>query len=114
MAVKTEIWVMGHLRRCFGAGLTGVVARRGAAEAGAVFVRVVVGRGEVRLFAPAPGPAYDEEGRRTWIEPLGGAAVAEEEAGRFLERQVSFDPDVWILDIDDPKGEGLLDVPPRR
>ncbi len=110
MSVKTEIWVKGHLRRCFAAGLTGVVARKGSEEAGAVFVRVTRARGEVRVFAPAPGPAYDEEGRRRWTEPLGSEGVSEEEADRYFARQVSFDPDAWILDIDDPKGEGLLDL----
>lgn len=111
MSVKTEIWVKGHLRRCFAAGLTGVVARRGAAEAGAVFVKVTLAAGAVRLLAPAAGPAYDEEGGRNWEFPLGRAPLKPDDIDRFLERRIAFDPDIWILDIDDPGGTGLLDVP---
>lgn len=110
MSLKSEIWVQAHLRRCFAAGLSGVVARRGAQEAGAVYVKVTVARGQTRLFGPAPGPAYDEHGRRRWVEPLGPEPVAEAEADRFLARQASFDPDIWILDIDDPLGGGLLEA----
>lgn len=110
MAVKTEIWVKGHLRRCFAAGLTGVVARRGAEEAGSVFVKVTLPDGTGRLMAPAPGPAYDGLGRRRWIEPLGSGPLATDDIDRFLSRQIAFDPDVWILDIDDPGGTGLLDL----
>lgn len=109
MAVKTEIWVKAHLRRCFAAGLTGVVARRGAEEAGSVFVKVTLPSGMGRVMAPAPGPAYDALGDRRWIEPLGSTPVAMEDIDRFLARQVAIDPDVWILDIDDPSGTGLLE-----
>jgi hypothetical protein len=111
MSVKTEIWVKGHLRRCFIAGLTGVVARRGAAEAGAVFVKVTLAAGAARLLAPAAGPAYDEDGGRNWEFPLGREPLKPDDIDRFLDRQIAFDPDIWILDIDDPGGTGLLDMP---
>jgi hypothetical protein len=55
MSLKTEIWVKAHLRRCFAAGLTGVVARRGAPEAGSVFVKVTLPDGTGRVLAPAAG-----------------------------------------------------------
>jgi hypothetical protein len=111
MSVKTEIWVKGHLRRCFAAGLTGVVARRGAAEAGAVFVKVTLAAGSARLLAPAAGPAYDDNGARRWEFPLGREPSKPDDIDRFLDRQIAFDPDIWILDIDDPGGTGLLDMP---
>lgn len=111
MAVKTEIWVKAHLRRCFAAGLTGVVARRGAAEAGVVFVKVTLPGGMGRVLAPAAGPTYGEDGGRRWAAPLGNGPVPQDDVDRFLARQIAFDPDIWILDIDDPGGTGLLDPP---
>ena len=113
MSVKTEIWVKAHLRRCFAAGLTGVVARRGAAEAGSVFVKVTLPGGTGRVLAPAAGPAYDEDGSRRWVELLGSEPVQLDDIDRFLARQIAFDPDIWILDIDDPAGTGLLEQPSK-
>jgi hypothetical protein len=110
MAVKTAIWVAAHLRRCFGQGLTGVVARRGAPEAGSVFVRVTLRDGGINFYGPAPGPAFDEHGRRRFHRR---ASVTMEESrvvDAMLAREVRFDPDIWILDIDDPAGGGLLDT----
>ena len=109
MAVRTEIWVKAHLRRCFATGLAGVVARRGAEEAGAVFVKVTRARDAVLLFGPAPGPSYDDQGQRRWIMPLGPEPATAEAVETFLARQAAFDPDLWILDIDDPRGNGLLE-----
>ena len=28
----------------------------------------------------------------------------------MIAREVRFDPDLWVLDIDDPAGSGLLDA----
>jgi hypothetical protein len=111
MSLKTEIWVKAHLRRCFAAGLTGVVARRGAPEAGAVFVKITLPEGTGRVLAPAPGPSYGADGERLWVAPLGNDPVQQEDIDRFLARQTAVDPDIWILDIDDPGGTGLLGAP---
>jgi hypothetical protein len=108
MAVKTEIWVKAHLRTCFAAGLTGVVAKRGADEAGAVYIQVFTEPDRVVLRAPAPGPTYDEAGHRQWSYPLGETPVTAAEARAYLDRQATIDRDIWILDIDDPAGSGLL------
>ncbi len=108
--LKSEIWVKAHLRRCFSAGLTAVVANRGAPEAGAIYVLVTLAADQTRVFAPAPGPAYNEKGQRTWSQPLGVSPATAEKVSEYLARQKSFDPDIWIIDIDDRQGTGLLDL----
>lgn len=108
MSLKTAIWVSAHLRRCHAEGLTGVVARHGADEAGALIVRVVLRDQRVMLYGPPPGPAYDEIGQRRW-RALTPAPVDAAEAEARIRREVSFDPDLWVVDIDDPAGKGLLD-----
>ena len=108
--LKSEIWVKAHLRRCFTAGLTAVVANKGAPEAGAIYVQVTMSPHEVRVFAPAPGPAYNDEGKRNWVQPLGEVPVNVEAATEYFTRQKSFDPDIWIIDIDDRRGTGLLEL----
>jgi len=108
--LKSEIWVKAHLRRCFAAGLTAVIANKGAPEAGAVYVQVTISSQLVRVFAPAPGPAYNDDGARNWSQPLGELPVKVEAANTYFARQLSFDPDIWIIDIDDPQGTGLLET----
>jgi len=108
--LKSEIWVKAHLRRCFSAGLTAVVANRGAPEAGAVYVLVTIAADQTRVFAPAPGPTFNEQGLRTWSQPLGSTPATAEKVREYLARQKSFDPDIWIIDIDDRDGTGLLDL----
>ena len=54
MRLKSSIWVAAYLRRCQTEGIFGAVRRRGAEEAGAVFVKVATLDGSAMLYAPAP------------------------------------------------------------
>jgi hypothetical protein len=110
MSVKSVIWVKGHLRLCNTMGLPAMLIKRGAEEAGSVYVKINRLDGRVLLMGPAPGPAYDERGRRRWIRLLAGGEVTEREAETYLERLRAIDPDIWIIEIEDAAGLGLLDL----
>ena len=108
MSLKSGIWVDAHIRRCQAQGLMAFLVKRGAEEAGAVYVRAIMPGGLARLFGPAPGPAYNEEGLRSFALPLGQAPVRESQTQEYLDRQRQYDPDIWLLDVEDPEGYALL------
>lgn len=109
MSVKTEIWVSAYLRRCFANNLFGAVMRRGAAEAGALYVIADLLDGRVQLYGPPPGPVYGEDGERRWVALL-RAPAPRAEALAVLERRRKYDPDLWIVDIEDRQGTALLNI----
>ena len=49
-----------YLRRCQTEGVFGAVRRRGAEEAGAVFVKVALLDGNAMLYIPAPQTVYED------------------------------------------------------
>jgi len=105
--VTSEIWVQAFIRRCQLMGLAPVLVRRGAREAGTIFLTLYDGPRQARLLGPPPGPVHDASGERTWWQPLGAAPVDEAEIAQYLARQTSFDPDIWIVDVDDGRGQAL-------
>ena len=111
MRLKSAIWVAAYLRRCQTEGVFGAVRRRGAEEAGAVFVKVATLDGNAMLYAPAPQTFYDES-RPT--ERLFAAAssqpVAEQSVEERLAKEIRFDPDVWIVETEDRAGRHFLDL----
>jgi hypothetical protein len=107
LSLKTEIWVSGYLRRCFVENLFGAVLRKGAAEAGAIYIIADMLDGRVRLYGPPPGPAYGETGDRRWSE-LTPKPVSRLFALEMLQRKQKIDPDLWIVDIEDRSGVALL------
>ena len=112
MRLKTALWVAAYLRRCQVEGVFGAVRRRGAEEAGAVFVRVNRLDGTSDLFGPAPQSAFEaaEVAARAFSPCLARFAAPDADVEGYVARQVKFDPDVWIVEIEDRAGRNFLDV----
>jgi len=111
MRLKSAIWVAAYLRRCQTEGIFGAVRRRGAEDAGAVFVKLALLDGRARLFTPAPQTAYDESRpvERIFV-PISPEPVAEQVVEERIAKEVRFDPDVWIIEIEDRAGRHFLDL----
>lgn len=112
MRLKSGIWVAAYLRRCNVEGVFAAVRRRGAEEAGAVFILVNRLDGSATLYGPASQSLFDEAqpSDRMFTAVLGGQApvpVADAE-GRII-REVKFDPDVWLIEVEDRAGRHFLD-----
>lgn len=108
MSVKSAIWVYAHLRRCNASGLFATLAKRGAEEAGSIYVRVDRLDGTGLLLGPAPGPAHDDRGERRWVKLVGAAPVSGQLIDDYLRRVRSIDPDIWIIEIEDRHGTAML------
>ncbi|HEX5778383.1 MAG TPA: DUF1491 family protein [Xanthobacteraceae bacterium] len=111
MRLKSAIWVSAYIRRCHLEGAFAVVRRRGAEEAGAIFVKVSKLDGTAALFAPAPQSEFDEArpGDRRFA-PVVPGFVADADIEKRLERELKFDPDFWIVEVEDRAGRHFLDV----
>lgn len=106
--LRSDFFVTAHLRRCQVEGLDAALRRRGAAEAGAIWVKVDRLDRTARLYGPAPQALLDESAERLFAPVLVDVPSADVEAR--LSREIAFDPDLWIVEIDDRAGRCLLDL----
>jgi hypothetical protein len=109
MRLKAEIWVRAYMRRCAAEGAPAVLVRRGDADAGAIYVKVSRLDGTARLFGPAPAGLDEQGADRRWVPVLGTPSPSESDCDTYLERQIAFDPDIWIVAVEDPHGRHFLD-----
>ncbi|MGC1356519.1 MAG: DUF1491 family protein [Xanthobacteraceae bacterium] len=112
MRLKTSLWAAAYLRRCDVEGVSAVVRRRGADDAGAVFVRVNRLDGTSDLFGPAPQSSFEaaEGAARAFSPSLATATVPDARVEEYLARQMKFDSDLWIIEVEDRAGRNFLDV----
>lgn len=110
MRLRADFWVSAYLRRCDIEGISAVRRRRGAAEAGAVYVKLDCLDGRVALYGPAPQTEVDREGERVFIRLHKDEWIAPPDAEARLAREIGFDADIWIVDIEDRGGRTLLDL----
>ena len=99
------------MRRCQTAGIFGAVRRRGAEEAGAVFVKVALLDGNAMLYVPAPQRVYDDSRPIERIfTPTSPEPVPEASVEERLVKEIRFDPDAWIVETEDKAGRHFLDL----
>src|SRR3977135_393110 len=111
MRLKSSIWVAAYLRRCQTEGIFGAVRRRGAEEAGAVFVKVALLDGNAMLYVPAPQTVYDDSRPIERIfAPTSPEPVPEASVEDRLVKEIRFDPDAWIVETEDKAGRHFLDL----
>jgi hypothetical protein len=107
MRIKSEIWVKAYLRRCQGQGVPAVVARRGDESAGAIYICINRLDRTVTLYGPAP-VGLESDTERRWVSCFAAGLIAEAEAVSYLARQIKFDSDIWILEVEDRAGRHFL------
>ena len=108
--LRSDIWVSAYLRRCAVEGAAAYLRRRGAAEAGAIFIKIDRLDGVCAVYAPAPQSeareGYDRLFARVhkddWIDPA--------DAEARLAREQKFDSDLWIVEVEDREGRCFLDL----
>ncbi len=111
--VTSDFFVAAYVRRRNDAGRFTAVTRRGAAEAGAIFVKVARLDRTADLYGPAPQFALDDTdpavaGGRVFERLMERAAEAE--VDERLGKETRFDSDLWIVETESPDGEHGLDV----
>jgi hypothetical protein len=112
MRLKSALWVAAYLRRCQVEGIYAVVRRRGAEEAGAIFVRVSRLDGTSDLFGPAPQSAFGAvpSADRAFSPSLAKQPAADADVETYLAREIKFDSDIWIVEVEDRSGRNFLDI----
>lgn len=109
MRLKAEIWVKAYIRQLSGMAVAVAVARRGDSDAGAIYIKINMLDGRAQVLRPAlSGLSGDDSGRR-WSLIFSNDTSTEAEADAYLRRQAEFDPDLWVVEIEDRQGRHFLD-----
>lgn len=103
--LTTEIWVAAYLTRCRLATIPVFIVQKGDPTAGAVMVKLNTLNGHAVCFQRS----FDlMTGERKWVVLAEGD---EAEVDASIDKQRGFDPDLWIIEIEDREGRHLLDEP---
>lgn len=103
--LTAEFWVQAYLARLRLMDIPAFVTSHGDDTAGAVLVKLNTLDGQARVFHRT----FDlMSGARKWDEL---AAGAEAEVDGSIRRQRDFDPDLWVIEVEDRSGRHLLDEP---
>ncbi len=100
--LSTDFWVFAYMARLDAIGVPAHLVAKGDATSGAVIVKVATMDGLASAHSRVMGP----DGERVWAPLVEPSPEAQVDAA--LDRQRGFDPDLWIVEVEDPKGRSLL------
>lgn len=106
MSLATHMRVSALLRTCQMQGIGVYVTHRGDADAGALIVKQAHLDKTATIFTRH----YDATGETQWERTLGPDPVPESDADAYLTRRITSDPDLWVVEIEQPKGEPDLSL----
>ena len=84
-----------------------VIVRKGAPEAGSIFIAIRAAGDQVWLMGPPVGPLLDDAGERRFELRFDGAAT-QQQVDEYVRRQAEYDPDIWVIEVEDREGRAFL------
>ncbi|MEQ8192987.1 MAG: DUF1491 family protein [Rhodospirillales bacterium] len=101
--LRTQIWVQAQIRICDRRNIAVFVRHKGDPDAGAVLIKLN-GFDDGSIVLSQITAADD---RSQWLRGTGETPVPDADAEAYIERQLKWDNDLWVLEIEDPRGEYL-------
>ena len=90
-------WVRAAIRACEVQMIPAFVVHKGLEEAGSVLIKLNRFAAGCVVYGRVAGP----EGESTWMAGTGETPVAEPQADDYIRRQLSYDRDLWVVEIED-------------
>lgn len=105
MRLTADIWVSAYLTRLRLVEIPAFVVKRGDSTAGAVLVKMNTLDGMVCCYQRS----FDlMTGDRKWMVLAEGEEASVDAS---VTKQCGFDPDLWVIEVEDRQGRHLLDEP---
>jgi hypothetical protein len=97
--LSTDLVVSAQIRIAAQQGIPITVVHRGDASSGTIILKINKLDGTFCVYTQ-----IRLEDELVWSRAHAAATISENEADRYLEKQLSFDPDLWALEVEDRHG----------
>lgn len=95
--IPTALWVEAKLRHLNEQGRAYYIVNKGAYAGGTVLVKINTLMDGCLVFIQQRGL----DGKLGWSGVLGDTPVAEKDADAYIQRAISHDPDLWVIEVED-------------
>ncbi len=105
--LSTRLWIDAHVRTCFNNDMPAFIVAKGDSERGGILLKVNRFRQGVILYEQS----LDFDGNRIWRRLGPDDGQEERDADAVVSKKRQFDPDLWVIEIEDGAGKYEPDAP---
>ena len=99
--LTSKFWISAYIKRLESQGIPVFIVKKGDQVAGAILIVISNLKGFSTIFTQS----FDAEGNRIWLELTRGSDI---EIAETIKKQKDIDPDIWILEVENPKGKNVI------
>jgi hypothetical protein len=103
--IKASLWVQAQVRVCDLNFIPIMVRQKGDPDSGAILLKLVRSKTGCCVLSQV----RDLDGKPGWMYGCGAELIGDSEAETYIKHQIDRDPDLWVVEIEDPKGRFELD-----
>ena len=103
--IKAGLWVQAQIRQCDINVIPLMVRQKGDPDSGAILLKLDLGEAGCSVLSQV----RDVEGNPGWMYGGGGELISDSDAESYIKRQIGRDPDLWVVEIEDPQKRYELD-----
>lgn len=97
--LPTDLRIAAQRRIAAAAGIPMIVVHKGDANSGTIYLKINRLDGTAEVLSQVR-----TENGIAWMSTTGSKGQPEKEADAYLAQQSDFDPDLWIIEIEDKQG----------
>lgn len=105
--IPTYVWVEAEMRRLSILGVGVYVRAKGDRMGGIVLQKIADMKGQSRLLLQQ----RNLNGVLVWMNALADEVIPECDADAYIERAIARDPDLWVIEIEDPSFSARISSP---
>ncbi|MBL6932093.1 MAG: DUF1491 family protein [Rhodospirillales bacterium] len=103
--IKAGLWVHAQTRICDLNCIPMMVRHMGDPDSGAILLKLYRGPEGCSILTQV----RDMDGNPGWMYGGGAELITESDGEAYIKRQLDRDPDLWVIEIEDPQGRYELD-----
>lgn len=100
--LTSEFWISGYKHYLNSLGIPIFITNKGDDKAGAILIKV----SNLSGYATVISQGVDVEGKKIWEQLAQGF---ESEMDEIILRQIQYDPDIWVLEVEEKSGKHFLE-----
>ena len=98
--LNADLYIKAHLAQCSQRGVGAYVVHKGDARGGTLLLKINMFKAGCRVLRQTS----DMDGNTVWEGAFDGDTVEEQEADAYIQRQIGYDEDLWVIEIESPDG----------